>query len=97
MDGRAQGDPEAVGPMLRAARLRQGLSLTAVAALAGVSAEHLGAVERGQYVPSQRTAERLTGGLGLDEREQALLVTARGARRAVHPWRQSLQPRSSAV
>lgn len=78
---------EAVGEMLRAARLRAGYTLEDTAVLAGISAGHLAAVERGAYVPAERTARLLTAGLCLDEQERALLAGVIEVQRASHPWR----------
>lgn len=55
-----------VAEHLRAERLRQNLSLAAVAARAGLSYQMVGYVEQGQRVPGLDTLLRLTDALEID-------------------------------
>ena len=55
-----------VAEHLRAERLRQNLSLAAVAARAGLSYQMVGYVEQGQRVPGLDTLLRLTDALDMD-------------------------------
>lgn len=50
---------------LRRMRRRRGMSMTALALMAGTEPAMLSLIERGKR-PSRRTAERLAGALGLD-------------------------------
>ncbi|MBK5925885.1 cupin domain-containing protein [Rhodobaculum claviforme] len=54
------------GNKLRAARRRQGRTLKAVAAAAGVSEGHLSKIETGKAVPSLPVLHRIAGCLGLN-------------------------------
>ncbi len=57
---------ELLGAVLRAERRRQGRTLSQVAALAGISMQHLSDVERGRKDPSSELLSAITGALGLD-------------------------------
>lgn len=68
--------PDGLGPMLRAARTRTGLSLRALGRRAGLSAGYLCMLESGQRCPSVSTASALADALGLDREEWAVLFDA---------------------
>lgn len=63
-----------LGDELRRLRTRQGLSLRALAAQAGISNPYLSQIERGEKTPSPRILQALAGPLGVTE--QHLLVLA---------------------
>jgi len=63
-----------LGDELRRLRTRHGLSLRALAALAGISNPYLSQIERGEKTPSPRILKALAGPLGVTE--QHLLVLA---------------------
>ncbi|MGP9536856.1 helix-turn-helix domain-containing protein [Brachybacterium sp. AOP43-C2-M15] len=82
---------ELIGSLLRAERRRQGRTLAAVAAQAGMSMQHLSDVERGRKDPSSEMLAAITGALdwrlqellheALDPMVDGAAVAARGAER----------------
>lgn len=65
---------EEFGPMLKRRRLFLELTLVVLSGKSGVSASHLGRIERGERFPSGRTLPKIAEALELDENE--LFVTA---------------------
>jgi transcriptional regulator with XRE-family HTH domain len=63
-----------LGKIIRQHRVSLPLTLSQLAARAGVSASHLGRVERGQRYPSARVLRRITGPLGFGEGEPFALA-----------------------
>lgn len=57
--------PKAIGPLLRAARKRQGLSQSEVARRVGIGAAYVWLLERGERTPSTVVAELLADALQL--------------------------------
>jgi len=80
--------PPDIGPSLRALRKQRGLSLRALAALCGLSANTISLVERGKTSPSVATLHRLATALGVsmpfffEEKEQRDVVFVKADRRA---------------
>ena len=64
------------GHLLKEYRLAAGLTQEALAERAGVSARNIQHLERGENRPLKDTARRIAAALGLDAREEALLLTA---------------------
>jgi transcriptional regulator with XRE-family HTH domain len=62
-------DNNHLGRIIRQHRVSTPLTLSQLAARAGVSASHLGRVERGQRYPSARVLSRITEPLGFGEGE----------------------------
>jgi transcriptional regulator with XRE-family HTH domain len=58
-----------IGPTIKALRVKQGLSLNALAAAAGISPSHLSRIERGLTVPSYDVLDRVADAIGSDLRE----------------------------
>lgn len=65
--------PAELGPVLRSARLRQGLGVREAARAAGVSHSHLINLEAGRRTPSRSVAEALIRVLLLDDASGELL------------------------
>ena len=57
--------PTEIGKILRAARLRKGLSMGALSRAVGISDVHVGRLERGEISPTLRMLETVTAGLDL--------------------------------
>ena len=80
--------PPDIGPRLRALRKRRGLSLRALAALCGLSANTISLVERGKTSPSVATLHRLVTALGVsmtfffEQEERRDVVFVKADRRA---------------
>lgn len=66
--------PERLGPMLRQARERAGLSQSAVSAAVGVRRAYINKLEHSARCPSLVVAEALKAALALNEDEAALLL-----------------------
>lgn len=66
--------PESLGPILRAARDRAGLSQSAVATAAGVRRAYITKLEDSARCPSVAVAQALCAVLALDGAEAALLL-----------------------
>jgi transcriptional regulator with XRE-family HTH domain len=82
-------DAVEVGPRVRALREAMGLSLRDLAEKAGVSAQGIGQVERGETSPTISAASRIAHGLGLSlsqllrlDESEGVTVVRRGERRA---------------
>ncbi len=58
-----------IGTVLRARRVAKELTLVKLAALAGVSASHIGRSEKGERFPSVQILRKLAGPLGVTETE----------------------------
>ena len=58
-----------IGPTIKALRVKQNLSLNALAAAAGISPSHLSRIERGLTVPSYDVLDRVADAIGSDLRE----------------------------
>ncbi|MEU7384939.1 helix-turn-helix transcriptional regulator [Streptomyces sp. NPDC042207] len=80
--------PKALGPLLRAARVRAGLSQGEAARRAGIRQPYLSAIEAGQRTPSTVVAEALadTLRLTLPECRQVYAAAVTDAGRS-HPTR----------
>lgn len=64
-----QADAVNLGRILKQQRISIPLTLQRLAAVSGVSASHLGRIERGERFPSARILRRLAEPLGFDEDE----------------------------
>ena len=58
-----------IGPTIKALRVKQALSLNALASAAGISPSHLSRIERGLTVPSYDVLDRVADAIGSDLRE----------------------------
>ena len=58
-----------LGEVVRQQRVMMALTLQELAAKSGVSASHLGRIERGERYPSARILRRIASPLGLEENE----------------------------
>jgi transcriptional regulator with XRE-family HTH domain len=58
-----------LGEVIRQQRVMMALTLQELAAKSGVSASHLGRIERGERYPSARILRRIASPLGLEENE----------------------------
>lgn len=68
--------PPGLGPVLRDARTRSGLSIRETARRAGISYGYLGMLETGRRCPSLSVADALDAALGLEDTEWAVLDAA---------------------
>ncbi|MEV0061939.1 helix-turn-helix transcriptional regulator [Nocardia sp. NPDC050718] len=75
-----------VGELLRAWRMRSGLSQLALSAQSGISTRHISFVETGRTVPSTAMIERFADNLNIPLRERNQLHLAAGAL-PIHPQR----------
>ncbi|MEV6217306.1 helix-turn-helix transcriptional regulator [Nocardia sp. NPDC051833] len=75
-----------VGELLRAWRMRSGLSQLALSAQSGISTRHISFVETGRTVPSTAMIERFADSLNIPLRERNQLHLAAGAL-PIHPQR----------
>ncbi|MFJ2964247.1 helix-turn-helix domain-containing protein [Streptomyces collinus] len=66
--------PEELGPMLRAARKRAGLSQSQLGTATGIRRAYVHKLEHSERCPSLAVAEALTTALALDVDEAALLL-----------------------
>jgi transcriptional regulator with XRE-family HTH domain len=73
------------GELIRAARLRKGLSARRLAALAGVSSAYVSRLEAGNLDPSLRSFARLAAALGLSPGEVWAVVLLEAAPEPVTP------------
>jgi transcriptional regulator with XRE-family HTH domain len=62
-------DGQNLGRIIKKQRILIPLTLGELSARSGVSASHLGRIERGERFPSARILRRITGPLGFDEGE----------------------------
>jgi len=62
-----RGDRDNLGEVIRRQRAMMALTLAELAEKSGVSASHLGRIERGERFPSARTLRRIAKPLGFDE------------------------------
>ena len=62
-----RGDRDNLGEVIRRQRAMMALTLAELAERSGVSASHLGRIERGERFPSARTLRRIAKPLGFDE------------------------------
>ena len=62
-----RGDRDNLGEVIRRQRVMMALTLHELAERSGVSASHLGRIERGERFPSARTLRRIAKPLGFDE------------------------------
>jgi transcriptional regulator with XRE-family HTH domain len=62
-----RGDRDNLGEVIRRQRAMMALTLAELAERSGVSASHLGRIERGERFPSARTLRRIARPLGFDE------------------------------
>lgn len=72
----------AIGNRILRCRNHRGMTRAAVAVKAGVSVDHIGALERGGNLPHERTLNRLAAAL---QTTAEYLRTGRGRRRADKP------------
>lgn len=70
---------EAIGDRIRRCRSHRKMTRAAVAVKADVSVDHLGALERGENLPHDRTLNRIAAALGSTPE---YLRTGRGKRKA---------------
>lgn len=74
--------------MLRAARVRVGVTQRAMCRDCGLSSNYVGKLENGMRVPSRAAAERMADFLGLDDAERGRLLAASVTDAGLnHPWR----------
>jgi len=69
IDMKMNNDKSALGEILKQQRLRMSLTLRELTELSGVSASHLGRVERGERFPSASILRRIAQHLGFEEDE----------------------------
>jgi len=62
-----KGDRDNLGEVIRRQRVMMALTLHELAEKSGVSASHLGRIERGERFPSARTLRRIAKPLGFEE------------------------------
>ena len=62
-------DSNNLGRMLKRRRLLAGLTLRELSVISGVSASHLGRIERGEHFPSAHILRKITKPLGLSGNE----------------------------
>ncbi len=62
-----RGERDNLGEVIRRQRAMMALTLAELAERSGVSASHLGRIERGERFPSARTLRRIARPLGFDE------------------------------
>jgi len=62
-----RSDRDNLGEVIRRQRAMMALTLAELAERSGVSASHLGRIERGERFPSARTLRRIARPLGFDE------------------------------
>jgi transcriptional regulator with XRE-family HTH domain len=62
-------DKKALGSKVRRFRQEQALNQSELAEMAGITAVHLGRIERGEAFPWPRTRRRIAEALGVDPKE----------------------------
>ncbi len=62
-----RGERDNLGEVIRRQRAMMALTLAELAERSGISASHLGRIERGERFPSARTLRRIARPLGFDE------------------------------
>ena len=62
-----KGDRDNLGEVIRRQRVMMALTLAELAEKSGISASHLGRIERGERFPSARTLRRIAKPLGFEE------------------------------
>ncbi|MBY8879745.1 helix-turn-helix domain-containing protein [Actinacidiphila acidipaludis] len=75
------------GSTIRSARGAAGLDRATAAQRAGISTEHLGALERGERAPGRLVIDRLAAVLPLTADTLAALYADAQRRQDAHPWR----------
>ena len=68
------GNQVTIGGLLRASRIRAGMSARRLSALAGLSPSYVGKVESGDIEPSLRAFARIARVLNMSQREVVFLV-----------------------
>lgn len=87
--------PPELGPTLRSARLRAGLTLRQVAEHARITDSYLSHLESGERCPSRTIAGRLATALTLDTEERVIVESGAVDDAGLdHPWRRSFSPNS---